>query len=236
VTAKATNRRERKPETLAFLRRAWRGELCELEIPPAFRGSSRHGYKFFAAALEYHADRLTWACRNQQHRDYAILQRVRAELLAAHWVPDALESDKVRYAVEYADLRRFLEEHRSWWSRDRQRYEVSIAVAEKVKALLAEPTFARFVRAARAQIEEDRDRRPRRAWQRGDLRWRERQQRGELGAGNQPLETRVRKLVHKARRRGEFSLVGPVTAVTEPEYGPPWASVRDPPSSTNSAP
>src|SRR5262245_61647890 len=112
MSLKATKRRERKPETLRFLRRAWEGGLLELEIPAPWKGTRRRGYEFFAAALEYHADRLAWSCRHSQDQDYAVLQRVVWELQAARWDRELSESRRATYDAICEALRAFLVNHR----------------------------------------------------------------------------------------------------------------------------
>jgi hypothetical protein len=201
---KPTRRRNRKPETLAFLRRAWTGEFADFEVPDEYRTVPRRGYKFLAAALTYRAGSLEWAGQNRSVNDVAILRRVAWELPGAR--RDASGETAVRYDLVHAEIRALLEVHALRWDVASQRYLVHKAVRQRREALEAEPEFAPFVRTARAQLEQEFSGKPIRGWSPGGVQVRAQQLRRELAEGRQrqPLDARLRDLVRNARERGEL--------------------------------
>jgi hypothetical protein len=229
--SKPTKRRSRKPETLAFLHRAWQGELADFEVPVAFRAGRRKGDKFLAAALKYRAAQFEWSGQDARGNDAAILRRVAQGLQAARW--QACADIAARYDAQNGAIRRLLEERAPRWCSAEQRCRAHTFVRRRREALEADPNFAPFVRAARAQLQEELDGEALPGWHPGGAWTRGRQLRHELADGarkhakhKQPLDARIRDLRRNARERGEFPLHRPRASSTNTGYGPPSVIVR----------
>jgi hypothetical protein len=209
TAANPTKSRRRKPETLAFLRRALAGALHEVEIPAQFRDLPRRGYKLFALALQERREWLSWRGHDQRRNDAALLRRVGHEIMGARWV--VADVDRERLDRLHAEIARLLERYPPRWDEVAGGYLVSVKLRAMVNRLQKDELTKDLVEAARLRLEDEYSGDPIRyrhaeglfTWHPGGVSVRAGQLARELGDGRN-LPERLRDFVRYHRRTGNL--------------------------------
>jgi hypothetical protein len=204
---KPTKRRKRKPESLAFLDRAFGEGLHVFDLPHAWRDQPPRRYKTIAEALKLKLARKEWAGNDQQGNPIAILRRVRQALEAAG--RDAPEPEREIFDNVVARIDALLDpDHgsaRTLWNADEGRYVVSPEACALLKDLWKSPVIRPHLLCACQQLEDEYDARPIAGWHPGAPRHQAvtKQLRKEIGDGER-LAERLRDLRRNARERGDL--------------------------------
>jgi hypothetical protein len=204
---KPTKRRNRKPESLAFLRRALGEGLHVFDLPHGWREQPDRRYKTIAAALQLQLDRKEWPGNDQQDNPVAILRRVRQALQAAR--RDGPESEREMLDSVSARIDAVLDPDgssgRTTWNIDTQRYVVSPEAEALLDDLWTNAVIQPHLWGACQQLEDAYDGKPIAGWHPGAPRHQARTQqlRKEVGTGER-LPERLRDLVRNARERGDL--------------------------------
>ena len=206
---KPTKRRNRKPETLAFLRRALDPEqgLHPFDLPLEYRDQPPRRYKTIAEALKLKLDRALWVGNDQQANPGAVLHRVGLGIDAAINLGAVSEEDRVVLAEIAAEIENVLDpDVTPWllWNVAEQRYESTDEVRDLLDRLERVPAARSFLNAAYKQLSDEYESKPRRGWP-GALRFSPwvRQLEKELG-DQRNLPGRLRDLTRNARERGDL--------------------------------
>ena len=114
---KPTKRRNRKPETLAFLRRALDPAqgLHPFDLPLGWRDRPPRRYKTIAEALKLKLDRALWVGNDQQTNPGAVLHRVGQGIDAAINFGTVTEEDRVVLAEIPTEIGKALDPDGTPW-------------------------------------------------------------------------------------------------------------------------
>ena len=202
-----TKRRNRKPETRAFLRRALGEGLHPFDLPHGWRGQPPRRYKTIAAALQLHLDRREWPGNDQQANPVAVLRRVRQ-----HVRDECRDAPEPRGTTFGGVLERLdivldpdRDSGRTTWNSDERRCAVSPEARALLDELWANPAIAPFIASACRQLEDEYDGKPIASSHPGAPKHQAatKQLRKEIGTGER-LPDRLRDLVRNARERGDL--------------------------------
>jgi len=199
---KPTKTRNRKPETLAFLRHALLDGLHDLDLPREWRGRPRRQYRTIARALEHHHERLSWCGNDQTASCVAVLRRVAKEIQGA--ARDAAEPDKAWLEAIREQILDVLTTTPMTWDTDEQRYVVPQSARQLLDRLNREPRLQPFLVTAYSQLKDECEGKPIPGWHPGAPQHRAAQLAKELSEGHAPLHARLRDLVRNARERGDL--------------------------------